>query len=137
MIERVFTATIPNTISAAPEVAPFVSGPIDFTGAMNPANIYLFGAHGGFIFEWKGPETYEVHTMTLASGRGAWVFRAARQALAMMADAGAAHIWARVHPDRDDIKALAVATGLRFACTHSHDGVDWRIYNWRTECPQR
>lgn len=106
-------------------------GYLDFTGAMNPANTYLFGKYGGFLFEWKGPQTYEVHTMITPQGRGRWGFTAARRALAEMASRGATHIWARINPERREVAILAAMTGLREAGTHSLDGVEYRIFNWR------
>ena len=81
MIERCTDATIPNRFAAHPDIAPDVSGPIDFSGAMNPANVFLFGEHGGFIYEWKGPQTYEVHVFVTNDGRGRWVFEAALQSV--------------------------------------------------------
>lgn len=106
-------------------------GYLDFTGAMNPANVYLFGEYGGFLYEWKGPQTYEVHAMVTASGRGRWAFKAASLAMAEMARRGATHVWARIHPDRREVAILAAMTGFREAETHTLDGVTYRIFNWR------
>lgn len=131
MITEVWDAAVPNRFSSLPEVAESIGGPIDFSEAMNPANVYLFGEHGGFIFEWKGPETYEVHTMIANAGRGKWGFQAARQALETMARHGATHIWARIHPDKREVAVLAAMTGLRETGTHTLDGTVWRIFNWR------
>lgn len=131
MIQEVWDATIPNRFSELTEIADQIGGPIDFSGAMNPANVYLFGEHGGFIFEWKGPETYEVHTMIASEGRGKWGFQAARQAMRMMAAHGATHIWARIHPDKREVAILAAMSGFRETGTHTLDGIVWRIFNWR------
>lgn len=136
MIERCTEADIPNLFAAHPEIAPDIGGPIDFTAAMNPANVFLFGEHGGFIYEWKGPQTYEVHVMITRAGRGAWAFAAARQSVQFMDQHGATHLWARIHPDRPDVAALAVRSGFRKAGTHELDvgkgPVVWTIYNRRT-----
>jgi hypothetical protein len=134
VLERVFDPAIPNRFSAHPDIAPDIHGPIDFAGAMNPANVFLFGEHGGFIYEWKGPQTYEVHVFITGEGRGRWAFAAARQSVAMMRELGATHLWARIN--RPEVKILAIKSGFRFAGTHELDAgqgpVVWQIYNWRT-----
>lgn len=132
MIRHITTPDIPNHFAAHPEIAPDVSGPIDFSAAMNPANIYLFGEHGGLIFEWKGPRTYEVHVMATKAGRGKWIFDATKQAIEYVELLGGNHLWARIHPDKPHVGILARHSGFKFAGHHLLDGVDWKIYNRRT-----
>lgn len=136
MIERVFDPAIINRFANDPEILPHIGGiAMDFSGAMNPANMFLFGVHGGFLYEWKGPQTYEVHVMITPQGRGAWAFAATRQSVRIMADNGANHLWARIHPERRDVAILAIKSGFRSAGTHELDTgqgpVVWQIYNWR------
>ena len=132
MIERCFDPVIPNRFAAHPDIASHVGGPIDFSGAMNPANVFLFGKHGGLIFEWKGPGTFEVHVMATNKGRGAWIFKATRQAINYIETMGATHLWARIHPDKPHVGILARKSGFKFAGYHDLDGVTWHIYNRRT-----
>lgn len=136
MIYRITDPFIVNAFASHPDVLPQIGGvPIDFSGAMNPANVFLFGQHGGFIYEWKGPQTFEVHVMITRPGRGRWAFTAAQQSIDHMAGLGANHIWARIHPARPDVAMLALKTGFKDAGTHEldtgHGPVVWRIMNWR------
>ena len=135
VVRRCYDAKIPNQFAAHPDIIGNVGGAIDFSGAMNPANVFLFGAHGGLIFEWKGPGTYEVHVMATEAGRGSWIFKATRQAMAYMDRLGAEHIWARIHPKRPEVAALAIRSGFKRCCTHVLDAgqglVVWNIYNRR------
>lgn len=124
-------AVIPNRFASHPDIAPDVNGPIDFTGAMNVSNVFLFGEHGGMIFEWKGPRTFEVHVMATKAGRGAWIFAATREAIGFMDAMGANHLWARIHPDKPHVGVLARQSGFNFAGHHALGGVDWKIYNRR------
>lgn len=132
MLSRCIDAAIPNHFAAHPDIAPDISGPIDFSGAMNISNVFLFGAHGGLIFEWKGPRTFEVHVMTTREGRGSWIFEAAKVAVGYMEAMGANHLWARIHPEKPHVGILALRSGFRLAGHHTLDGVDWKIYNRRT-----
>lgn len=132
MITRCIDAAIPNQFTAHPDIAPDIDGPIDFSGAMNLANVFLFGAHGGLIFEWKGPQTFEVHVMATREGRGRWIFEATRQAVNYMEAMGANHLWARIHPDKPHVGILARKSGFNFAGYHDLNGVAWHIYNRRT-----
>lgn len=135
MIRRVFDPAIPNAFSADPDIAPQIGGPIDFAGAMNPANVFLFGENGGLIFEWKGPQTYETHIMVTRAGRGKWGFAAVEAAVQFMAGFGANHLWARIDPARPEVATLARRCGFTFACTHELDAgsgpVLWKIFNRR------
>jgi len=135
VVRRCYDAKIPNQFAAHPDICGNVGGAIDFSGAMNPANVFLFGAHGGLIFEWKGPGVYETHVMTTKAGRGAWIFKATRQAMEYMERMGAAHIWARIHPKRPEVAALAIRSGFKRVCTHVLDAgqglVVWNIYSRR------
>lgn len=98
----------------------------------HPANICLFGAHGGFIFMWTAPGTYEVHVMLTPEGRGKWGFAAGKEGVRQMAARGATHLWACVDPERGEIGLFARMagfsdTGMRL----DRDGTSWRIFNWK------
>lgn len=135
LLQRVTEAAQVNEFASHPDILPAIGGvPIDFTGAMNPANVFLIGAFGAFCYEWKGPETYEVHVMISNAGRGPWCFAAAREAMAFMADHGATRVWARIHPDRREVAILAARSGFREWGSHTLDigngPVVWRIFDW-------
>jgi hypothetical protein len=61
--------------------------------------------------------------------------------VAFVKDMGARHLWARVHPDRREVAIYAAHAGLKECGTHRADcgdgPVDWRIFDWRDECPQQ
>lgn len=133
---RVTDAEIINHFANHPDVLPSIGGQaLDFSGAINPANVFLAGAFGAFLYEWKGPDTYEVHVMVTRAGRGAWGFAAARESMAFMARLGASHIWARIHPAKREVAIMAARSGFREWGAHTLDTgegpVVWRIFNWR------
>jgi hypothetical protein len=136
MIREVRDAAIVNTFAQHPEIAPEIGGALDFTHAMRETAVFLFGEHGGFIYEWCAPETYEVHVMLTKAGRGKWGIEAVHRSLEMMAQRGATHIWARISARH--IGLFARQAGFHEAGTRTlyHDGQprEWRIMNWRRPC---
>lgn len=135
MLERVTDPAILNHFSAHADIAPYVGGPIDFTNAMRETAVFLFGEHGGFIFEWCAPDTYEAHVMLTRDGRGAWGWNAAKQALEAL---GAKRVWARV--DNRPLALFVRRLGFREVETRTlypaGQPVITRIFEWRNECPQ-
>ena len=110
LLDRTYRADILNYFAAHPEIAPYVGGPIDFTNAMHDANVYLFGEHGGLLFNWCAPRIYEVHIMLTRAGRGAWGIAATKEALAKL---GADMVWARIEPGNRPLSQHAVRCGFR------------------------
>ena len=115
---------------------PDIAMDLDLTGAIRETAVFLFGDHGGFLFEWSAPDTYEVHVMITKAGRGAWGFAAALEARAML---GASRIWARVAPDAKALAYFTRKAGFREIETRTLYAGDqpavWRIFEWRKECP--
>lgn len=142
-LHRSFDPELVNWFANHPDIRSELggSGPLDLAPAMNAANVFLFGEHGGFVFSWSAPRTYEVHVVITMAGRGAWGFRAAQEAVSAMTAAGAEHLWARVRPDRRDIAAFAARAGFRECGTHTLDmgegPIAWRLFEWRLGCPSR
>jgi len=93
LLDRTFRADLINWFAAHPDIAPFIGGPIDFTNAIRDTAVYLFGEHGGLMFEWCAPDTYEAHIMLTKAGRGAWGIAATKEALRKL---GAGRVWARI-----------------------------------------
>lgn len=138
MLEAVTDPAIINGFANHPEIAPLIGGgELDLTAAVNhPANVFLFGEHGGFCFIWTAPETFEAHVMITEAGRGRGGFEAGKEAVRMMAERGATHLWARIHPERNEIGLFARMagfsdTGFRHELDAGEGPVRWRIFNWR------
>lgn len=127
---RIVGPEVAGRFSAHPDIAPFVSGPIDFTGAVQCLHIY--GEHGGFTFDPSGPDEYEVHAMFTKAGRGRWALDAATETLAMMDQRGTARIWARV-----DTRQLAQYTHRAGFTEIVSDLPGYRIFERRKPCPQQ
>lgn len=134
MITEVRDPSIVNGFANHPEVAPLIGsdGTMDLSDAMREPNVLLFGEHGGFTFMWTAPGTFEVHVMLTRAGRGRWGFAAGKEGVRQMAARGATHLWACVHPERNEIGLFArmagfADTGLRL----DRDGTRWRIFNWK------
>ena len=138
-LHRTFNAGIVNAVANHAAVRPFVGGlgVLDMTVAIADAdNVALFGAHGGFVYEWAGPGIYEVHTLILPEGRGVWALDGARQSLDTMAkEHGAALIWTRIRRDYRHVRMFAHAAGMRYTGSkefnlgdglHSYDLMIWR-----------
>lgn len=140
LLERTFDAELVNWFANHPEIRPGLSGadPLDLAPAMNDANVFLFGDHGGFVFTWSAPQTYEVHVVITEAGRGRWGLDAAQEAVAAMVAAGATHLWTRAHPDRREIAFFAIRAGFRECGVHVLDmgegPVAWRLFDWRLGC---
>jgi hypothetical protein len=130
-------ATI-NGFANHPEIRPHLGGAgvLDLSAGLTDPNVFLFGEHGGFCFTWSAPETFECHVMLTKAWRGRAGFEAGRQARTTMAQRGASHLWARIHPERAEIGLYARMIGFRdTGTTHELDAGDgpvcWRIFNWR------
>lgn len=142
-LQRTYDAALVNSFANHPDIRPELagSGPLDLAPAMRGANVYLFGEHGGLVFSWSAPRTYETHVVITKAGRGRWGFDAAREAVGAMIAAGAEHLWCRVHPDRLDVALFALKTGYRECGTDVLDlgegPVAWRLFEWRLECRSR
>lgn len=141
MIAQTRDPLVLNRFAAHPDVAANIGGPLDFAGAMRETAIYYFGAHGCFCFEWCAPRTYEIHVMLTAVGRGRWGIAAVKRSLAlMMAEHGAAHVWARIKGEDKHIALFARWCGFREAeemTLYTPEPERWRIYEWRTQCLQQ
>lgn len=139
MIRPVNDPAIVNHFANHPDILPHIAGgrdSLDLTAGVTDPNVFLFGEHGGFCWIWSAPETFEGHVMLTRAGRGAWGARLIRGAVQYMADHGATHLWARIHPERPEVGIYAAQGGLRdTGTTHSADmgegPVAWRIFNWR------
>jgi hypothetical protein len=137
MIAETQDVALINHFAAHPDIAPHIGGPLDFTDAVRETTVYLFGDHGGFLFEWTAPATYESHVMLTAAGRGLWGFRAMRQAIAAMQAKGAERLWCRVRPQDEHIAFFARQGGFREAgemTLYKPQRALWRILEWRSEC---
>lgn len=128
-----------NYFSSHPDIAPHIGGPIDFTDAIRETAVFLFGDHGGFLYEWTAPATYEGHVMLTAGGRGAWGFRALRESIDLMSAKGADRLWCRVRPQDEHVAFFARQGGFREAgemTLYSPQRALWRILEWRKSCLQ-
>ena len=138
MIAQTVDADIVNGIANNPDVRPYIGGDghLDLTPALeNPLNVALWGEHGGWFYAWSAPGVYEVHTLVLPSGRGAWARNAAKQSLTLMSERGAVMIWTRIRRDLRHVRAFAVMCGLRSAGHASFDlgdgSHDYELMIWR------
>lgn len=140
---RSFDAERVNFIVNHPTVRPWCGGdpevPLDMSGAVtNLKNYTLLGKHGGFLFVWTAPATYEVHVFIMPLGRGKAAYQLARDAKAYMIGIGAEHLWARIAPGAENVRHLTVSNGFRRCGTDVLDvgtgPVTYDLYNWRTEC---
>lgn len=129
MIQRTFDAALINSFANHPDINPALGGQqLDFSGAIRDGTVFLFGEHGGYIFEWCAPGFYEGHVMLTRPGRGAWGLNALREALAALD----ANVWARVND-----RALAwfvTQAGFREVerrTLYAPAEAEWRIFEWR------
>lgn len=133
MIERVYDPAIINAFSQHPEIVDEIGGPLDFTEAMRETAEYYFGEHGGLIFEWCAPGTYEVHVMLTRAGRGRAGVEIVKQALELL---GADHVWARVQ--KPHVALFARWSGFREVEQRTlyvaGEPSVWRIFEWRKPC---
>lgn len=110
LLDRTYRADLINYFAAHPDIAPLIGGPLDFTNAIRDTNVYLFGEHGGLLFNWCAPRVYEAHIMLTKAGRGAWGIAATNEALAKL---GADMVWARIVPGNRPLAQHAVRCGFR------------------------
>lgn len=133
MIAETRDPSIINYFAAHPEIAPDIGGPLDFTKAMRPTARYFFGEHGGLIFEWCAPGTYEVHVMLTCEGRGRAGVEIVKQALELL---GADHVWARIQ--KPHVALFARWSGFREVEQRTlyvaGEASEWRIFEWRKQC---
>lgn len=137
MIRPVTDPGIINHFANHPDIHRAGSDPLDLSAGVSAPNVFLFGEHGGICWIWTAPETFEGHVMITKAGRGRWGFAAIREAVGFMADNGASHLWARIHPERRQVAIYAAHAGFKdTGTTHTLDigegPVAWRIFNWRT-----
>lgn len=125
MLHREFSPEPVNALANHPAIRPTIGGKgiLDLTPILeNPLNIALLGDHGGFVYVWCAPATYEVHTMVREEGRGKWALEAARLSLDSIFDMhGARHVWTRVSLAHPHVRAFAVAAGMEACGTAKFD----------------
>lgn len=130
-------ARLINGFASHPEVVEGTGCAVDLTGAIRPSNVFLFGEHGGFLFEWCAPGTYEVHVMLTRAGRGRWGFAAALEARATIENMGAERLWARVADERRDLACFTQRSGFREVERRvlfvGDEPSEWRIFEWRSK----
>lgn len=114
MIRRIYDAETINGFANDPDIVMGLGAVVDFSHAMRETAVFLFGEHGGYIFEWSSPDVYEVHAMIAKDGRGQWALKAARQALLYIASMGSRGVWARIDPARPGIAWMARRCGFSF-----------------------
>ena len=144
VLERSFATQAINALVNHPEVRPHVGGDpklaVDLTDVIdNDRNVFLMGAHGGFTYIWTAPGCFEVHTLVRPEGRGSWALDAARESIATMhRDHGATHIWTRVLPELRNVRAFAIAAGLKPCGQGVFDTgtgpLVYNLYEWRAQC---
>lgn len=138
MLEETADPAIINRFAAHPDIAPHIGGPLDFTDAIRETVVFLFGEHGGFIYEWCAPATYEGHVMLTEAGRGPWGFQALRQSIEIMSER-ADRLWCRVRPQDEHIACFARHGGFREVgelTLSTPERARWRILEWRKPCLQ-
>lgn len=131
LLDRTYRADLVNWFAAHPDIAPAIGGPIDFTNAIRETTVYLFGEHGGLIFEWCAPDTYEVHIMLTKAGRGAWGIEATKEALGKL---NAWRVWARIAVHNRALAIHAAICGFKRVETKTlwvgDDPHQYHIYEW-------
>ena len=132
LLDRTYRPEIPAFFSAHPDIAPLIGGPLDFTGAIRDTSVFMFGEHGGLMFEWCAPDTYEVHIMLTKAGRGAWGIAATAEALRKL---GADRVWARIVPTNRPLAMHARKCGFTLVALKTLDALGvptaYHIYEWR------
>lgn len=89
LLRRTMDASRLNEIANHNEVRPHMGGdgdgPVDFTAfALNHANICFVGEHACFLCHKLDAGLYEVHSMVLPEGRGAYALECVREGLRYM-----------------------------------------------------
>lgn len=140
MIARSFDGAFANRLVNHPDIRPFVGGdpeqPLDLQPIVeNDWNYFLTGPAGGFLGVWTAPETYEVHTFILPSGRGPKAASLARLAITYMVNEGARHLWTRVARDARNVRMFTLRAGFRPCGEQTLDlgigPVLYDLFNWR------
>lgn len=132
-----------NYFANHPTIRPHIGGEgfIDLKIVTYAPNVALFGEHGGFCLSWTAPDVYEVHTMILPEGRGAWAFDWAAKSIEYMVSIGAQQLWTRVHPTARHTAIFTRKMGFKEIGTlpTSFGGPyeDWRLFDWRVKCQQQ
>lgn len=143
MIGRTFRPSIINILANHPEIRPHIGGdvsqPLDLTQFCDCRdNVALVGEHGALCWGWTAPNCYEVHTMVLPEGRGAWAYAFAQAGIAWMREYGALHLWTRVHPDAAHVRRFALKAGFNPAGQNTIDlgagPVTYDLFDWRASC---
>lgn len=143
-MNRTFDAETINALVNHPKIRPDVGGDgeswLDLAEVVAAdRNVALIGEHGGFVYTWTAPETYEVHTFILPTGRGAQAYSMARESLDWMADHGARHIWTRVARGHRHTRLFTLKAGFKPCGEHTLDlgagPVLFDLFNRRLPCP--
>jgi hypothetical protein len=143
-LTRTFDANRLNALVNHPAIRPTCGGDgesfIDLsTFLAKPKNHAVVWNHGGFLFEWTAPQTYEVHAMILPEGRGRLAYRKAFHGIQYILSHGAERLWARVAEGHEGLRHYTRAAGFK------HCGIDvldigfgpvaYDLYQWRKPCP--
>lgn len=132
LLDRTYRADLVNWFAAHPDIAPHIGGAVDFSNAIRETTIFLFGEHGGLIFEWHGPGVYEAHIMLTKAGRGAWGVAATKEALRKLE---ADLVWARIVPGNKPLAIHAAKCGFKRVALKTMHVADvpqvYHIYEWR------
>lgn len=118
MLERSYDADRINVIVNDPAVRPFV-GPLDFgeidlaEAVARPEHWFLIGEHGGFSLIWSAPNTHEIHTFILPSGRGKWAVKAAESMIAFARENGDTMLWTKIPPKWKHVGSYARLMGMK------------------------
>lgn len=119
-LERCYDPTAINSVLNDPSVRPHIA-PADVEGLMdatqtvvNPLNVWLWTPLGGFLYEWQGQGTYEVHTQFLPEGHGMVAMRLAKKSIKyMFTQTDCVEILTRVPEYNTPAKGLAKAVGFQ------------------------
>lgn len=137
-------AALINGFANHPDIRPHIGGKdtLDLSAVTHDPHVALFGEYGGFCLTWTAPHSYEIHTLILPEGRGAWAEDFARRAFNyMIFIAEADQLWTRVHPDARHTALFTRRMGLKLCGTVPTDFGDgpaiYNVYEWRRPCPQR
>lgn len=145
VIERHLDALHLNTILNDPYVRPDVAEPgdhpLDLTNAVaNQNNYCLMAEFGGCMFFNLMPGVYEVHTQSLASGRGEYMKEVVRNCADwMFGKTDAFEIVTRIPAHHMGAKGLAQSVGMRLefrrpnACVWRGQKMDVDIYSFRIQ----
>lgn len=121
MIKRATTADFINKVVNHPAVRPSIHaapGPVDLSAVVaNPSHVVMEDMYGCMMFFQHVPGLYEIHTMILPEGRGAWAMDFAQQAVEyLFLRTNATEVFTRVPEGNIGAGALARACGAK----HEH-----------------